>query len=493
MGADDVWGRSRTLSSSLPKVNLPHVPREHVPVRPPVNVESHSSCPHGVALGHLRGGSSGAPVDRNPRRTRRPPAAPATHARPVRERAQLRRGLRGHGLDVPHGRSPARPRAQAAHRRSLLSGPHSRVRGDSLGAVRAVVRTASLVALAGAVVVCLAILAIPWYRHPAYADALTAWTWVPEAGLDLGLAGGVAVIGLVGLVVGVRLPRPLAALGAVAAAVLTGLIFYRLVQAPDFALDSSDGRAPAIEAGLTVALAASLCALAGSVTTAFAVIWLGKTCPDCAERVAVNAEDCPHCGHRFQLARGWRRCPSAPARSGPRRGFVITVTRGSSTSPPRRPLLRTRRSGDRAEPRPPGRHLGSRRGVDLRQAVERFSSSLRAFLDDAGDEPLTWELKGDEKAGRWVRREQVLEAVCGFANSDRGGVLLIGGHKRRGAPGWDLPGLSPPKGEPGPLLEQWVRQRVHPTAANARRSRSGSTESVWLPPSPSGLHPTHRA
>lgn len=60
---------------------------------------------------------------------------------------------------------------------------------------------------------------------------------------------------------------------------------------------------------------------------------------------------------------------------------------------------------------------------------------LRAFLDDAGDEPLTWELKGDEREGRWVRREQVLKAVCGFANADRGRVLIIGGHKRRGASG----------------------------------------------------------
>lgn len=82
---------------------------------------------------------------------------------------------------------------------------------------------------------------------------------------------------------------------------------------------------------------------------------------------------------------------------------------------------------------------------------------LRAFLNDAGDEPLTWELKGDEKAGRWVRREQVIENVCGFANSDRGGVLLVGGHKRKGAEGWDLPGLSRPQDEPGPLLEKWVR------------------------------------
>jgi hypothetical protein len=82
---------------------------------------------------------------------------------------------------------------------------------------------------------------------------------------------------------------------------------------------------------------------------------------------------------------------------------------------------------------------------------------VRAFLNEAGHEPLTWEVKGDEREGRWIRAPQVLQAVCAFANSDRGGVLLIGGHKRRGPVGWDFPGLLAPHGEPGPILENWLR------------------------------------
>src|SRR4051794_2238162 len=93
---------------------------------------------------------------------------------------------------------------------------------------------------------------------------------------------------------------------------------------------------------------------------------------------------------------------------------------------------------------------------------------LRGFLDHAGHEPLTWEVKGDEHAGRWVRRDQVLKAVCGFANSDRGGVLIIGGHKRQGV-GWDLPGLDRPSEEPGPLLENWLRHGfIRPPATRVK-------------------------
>jgi len=47
-------------------------------------------------------------------------------------------------------------------------------------------------------------------------------------------------------------------------------------------------------------------------------VWLGlfvtsvarKACPDCAETVPRNAIDCPHCGYRFPLSRGFKRCGS---------------------------------------------------------------------------------------------------------------------------------------------------------------------------------------
>ena len=68
-----------------------------------------------------------------------------------------------------------------------------------------------------------------------------------------------------------------------------------------------------------------------------------------------------------------------------------------------------------------------------------------AFLDTAGDEGLTWEAKGDEGERRWPRREQLEKATSAFANSQLGGVLIIGADRReKGRPGWDLRGLHPP-------------------------------------------------
>jgi hypothetical protein len=171
----------------------------------------------------------------------------------------------------------------------------------------AVVRTASPFAVLAAAVVTVSIFAIPWYRHPAYAGGLTAWVWLPEPGLDLALAGVAAAVGLVGLVVGVRLPRPLAVLGALASVGLVGLVVYRLVHPPSLGLDFKLDGKPSIESGPMVALAAASFA-AASLVAASAIVRPVKTCPDCAERIPARAEECPHCGHRFSLPRGWKRC-----------------------------------------------------------------------------------------------------------------------------------------------------------------------------------------
>jgi hypothetical protein len=56
-------------------------------------------------------------------------------------------------------------------------------------------------------------------------------------------------------------------------------------------------------------LAAGACLALASLAAAWAVSRPQKTCPDCAERIPAKAEDCPHCGHRFPLARGWKRVP----------------------------------------------------------------------------------------------------------------------------------------------------------------------------------------
>jgi predicted amidophosphoribosyltransferase len=92
--------------------------------------------------------------------------------------------------------------------------------------------------------------------------------------------------------------------GALASLGLAGLIAYQLAEPPDVGVGK-----PSIEPGLTAALVAAACLAAASVTAMWAVMLPRKTCPDCAERVPAKADDCPHCGHRFPLARGWKRCP----------------------------------------------------------------------------------------------------------------------------------------------------------------------------------------
>ena len=93
---------------------------------------------------------------------------------------------------------------------------------------------------------------------------------------------------------------------------------------------------------------------------------------------------------------------------------------------------------------------------------------LEAFLDTAGDEGLTWEVKGDRKASRWPRPEQVYEPACAFGNSVDGGLLIIGAERRRSergnaVTGWDLRGLHPPNEEvPLWLGRQLARVRPAP-------------------------------
>jgi hypothetical protein len=68
-------------------------------------------------------------------------------------------------------------------------------------------------------------------------------------------------------------------------------------------------------------------------------------------------------------------------------------------------------------------------------------SSVNRFLADAGDEGLLWEAKG----AATPRRDSVLKAVCGFANSV-GGYLILGAERDHS--GWTLTGASFPNEEP---------------------------------------------
>jgi Putative DNA-binding domain len=73
---------------------------------------------------------------------------------------------------------------------------------------------------------------------------------------------------------------------------------------------------------------------------------------------------------------------------------------------------------------------------------------------------VTWEAKGDAKEAKWPRRQSLEKAVCGFANSELGGVLLIG--VNRTDAGWRLDGLQPPANEIPIAVGQTIRTGVRP-------------------------------
>ena len=114
---------------------------------------------------------------------------------------------------------------------------------------------------------------------------------------------------------------------------------------------------------------------------------------------------------------------------------------------------------------------------------------VETFLDTAGDEGLTWEVKGDEGQQRWPRREQIEKAVSAFANSRLGGVLVIGANRRREEPGWDLPGLkAPAEQEIEVAISKTIRTGVAPIPP-FRVKQLGEADGlhaaiVWVEPVP---------
>lgn len=86
------------------------------------------------------------------------------------------------------------------------------------------------------------------------------------------------------------------------------------------------------------------------------------------------------------------------------------------------------------------------------------------FLADAGDEGLTWEVKGDAHQGAWPRREQIEKAVSGFGNSHIGGVFIVGAERKdKRKSGWTLDGLEPPKGTESQIALGRAIRGVRPT------------------------------
>jgi hypothetical protein len=65
-------------------------------------------------------------------------------------------------------------------------------------------------------------------------------------------------------------------------------------------------------------------------------------------------------------------------------------------------------------------------------------SHVEQFLDDAGDEGVTWEAKGAGES-RGPHRDSLGKAACGFANQI-GGYLIVGATRSDGK--WRLDGIA---------------------------------------------------
>jgi hypothetical protein len=80
---------------------------------------------------------------------------------------------------------------------------------------------------------------------------------------------------------------------------------------------------------------------------------------------------------------------------------------------------------------------------------------VAVFLSDAGEEGLTWEAKG----GQTPNAGSVTKAVCGFANS-RGGYLILGAERE--TEGWTTTGIEFPGGEASTWLASVIGSTLRP-------------------------------
>jgi hypothetical protein len=79
---------------------------------------------------------------------------------------------------------------------------------------------------------------------------------------------------------------------------------------------------------------------------------------------------------------------------------------------------------------------------------------VAALLDDTAAEPLHWEAKGIK-----INPGEVRKQICGFANSQVGGFLILGTTADKGA--WHLDGVTFPNGDPPAWISE-VAQGVQP-------------------------------
>jgi hypothetical protein len=79
---------------------------------------------------------------------------------------------------------------------------------------------------------------------------------------------------------------------------------------------------------------------------------------------------------------------------------------------------------------------------------------LRSFLENAEDEPLLWEAKSG--AGK----KPIRKAICGFANGEQPGYLILGAVETDG--GWELPGAEFPGDDPPVWISEVIRMGLKP-------------------------------
>lgn len=97
-------------------------------------------------------------------------------------------------------------------------------------------------------------------------------------------------------------------------------------------------------------------------------------------------------------------------------------------------------------------------------------SHVDRLLADSSEETLTWEAKSD--GANQLGPQTIRKAVCGFANSERGGYLILGAELINGA--YTLTGLShPPAAELGSWVDQLVRSGMHPVPRLDHKAWSG--------------------
>jgi hypothetical protein len=86
--------------------------------------------------------------------------------------------------------------------------------------------------------------------------------------------------------------------------------------------------------------------------------------------------------------------------------------------------------------------------------AELKRSHLESFLDDAGEEGVTWEAKGGGEDQVHPHPGSLRKAACGLANQI-GGYLIIGASHKEGK--WRLDGIEAPAEEPGLWIGQILR------------------------------------